>query len=98
MAATRQIVERWPQIKVIGLTMHADDVSLDAMREAGAFDCLSKSGPTETLVSAICAATGTTTPWPRHRHCRFRLISFGSFMFATISGGRCSVTAKIVRR
>jgi PAS domain S-box-containing protein len=64
MAATRQIVERWPQIKVIGLTMHADDVSLDAMRAAGAFDCLSKNGPTETLVSAICAATGTTTPWP----------------------------------
>jgi DNA-binding NarL/FixJ family response regulator len=62
MAATRQIVAMWPQIKVIGLTMHADDVSLDAMRAAGAFDCLPKSGPTETLVSAICAATGPPTP------------------------------------
>jgi PAS domain S-box-containing protein len=62
MAATRQIVATWPQIKVIGLTMHADDVSLDAMRAAGAFDCLPKSGPTENLVSAIYAATHWPAP------------------------------------
>ena len=62
MAATRRIVASWPQIKVIGLTMHADDVTFDSMREAGAVDCLPKSGPTETLVSAICAATGPPTP------------------------------------
>jgi PAS domain S-box-containing protein len=68
MAATRQIVATWPQIKVIGLTMHADEVSLDAMRAAGAFECLSKSGPTETLVNAICAATGATPPSPDVSH------------------------------
>ena len=68
MAATRQIVGRWPDIKVIGLTMHADDVTFDAMRGAGAVDCLPKSGPTETLVNAICAATGATPPSPDVSH------------------------------
>jgi CheY-like chemotaxis protein len=61
MAATRQIAARWPQIKVIGLTMHSDEASHQAMRAAGAAACLAKSGPTETLVSAICTAIGGTT-------------------------------------
>jgi PAS domain S-box-containing protein len=61
MAATRQIMARWPQIRVIGLTMHSDDASQDAMRAAGAVACLPKSGPTETLVSAICTATSPVT-------------------------------------
>jgi PAS domain S-box-containing protein len=61
MAATRQIVARWPQIKVIGLTMHSEDASHNAMRAAGAAACLAKSGPTETLVSAICTAMRGTT-------------------------------------
>jgi DNA-binding NarL/FixJ family response regulator len=65
MAATRQIVARWPQIKVIGLTMHSDDASHEAMRRAGAAACFAKSGPTESLVSAICTALGTPTRRPR---------------------------------
>ena len=64
IAATREIAAAWPQIKVIGLTMHADETSRDAMRAAGAVDCLVKTGPTDDLVSAICAATGSTPPWP----------------------------------
>ena len=59
IVATRQIVANWPQVKVIGLTMHADDATREAMRAAGAFDCLAKSDPTEILVGAILAATGT---------------------------------------
>ncbi len=64
MAATRQILARWPQIKVIGLTMHSDDASHNAMRAAGAAACLAKSGPTEALVSAICTAKGATVRRP----------------------------------
>jgi len=62
--ATRQIAAACPQIKVIGLTMHADEDSREAMRAAGAVDCLVKTGPTEDLVAAICAATGSAPPWP----------------------------------
>ncbi len=54
--ATRQIATAWPRIKVIGLTMHADESCYDAMRSAGAMDCLTKNGPAETLLHAIRAA------------------------------------------
>ena len=64
IAATRQIAAACPQIKVIGLTMHADEDSREAMRAAGAVECLVKTGPTEDLVAAICAATGTAPPRP----------------------------------
>jgi CheY-like chemotaxis protein len=57
---TRRIAAAWPSIKVIGLTMHADESSHDAMRSAGAVDCLVKSGPTEALLQAIRAAMSTT--------------------------------------
>jgi len=63
IAATRHIVATWPKVKVIGLTMHADETSRDAMRAAGAVDCLVKTGPTDDLVNAICAATGSAPPW-----------------------------------
>jgi CheY-like chemotaxis protein len=54
--ATRRIAVRWPRIKVIGLTMHADKVIHHAMRSAGAVGCLVKSGPTEALLHAIRTA------------------------------------------
>jgi signal transduction histidine kinase/ActR/RegA family two-component response regulator len=57
--ATRQIAAAWPRIKVIGLTMQADESSHNAMRSAGAIDCLAKNGPTETLLHAIRAAGST---------------------------------------
>ena len=64
IAATRQIAAVWPHVKVIGLTMHSDDASRNAMRAAGAVDCLVKTDPTDNLVKAIGTATGTTEPWP----------------------------------
>ncbi len=54
--ATRQIRAAWPHIKVIGLTMHADDSPHDAMLAAGAVKSHVKSGPTQELISAIRAA------------------------------------------
>jgi signal transduction histidine kinase/ActR/RegA family two-component response regulator len=62
IAATRHIVATWPHVKVIGLTMHADEASHDAMRAAGAVDCLVKTGPTDDLVNAIYTATSPATP------------------------------------
>jgi DNA-binding NarL/FixJ family response regulator len=58
--ATRQIAAAWPRIKVIGLTMHGDESCFEAMRSAGAVDCLAKNGPTETLLHAIRAAVPAT--------------------------------------
>jgi len=54
--ATRRIRSAWPHVQVIGLTMHADDSFHEAMRTAGAMDCLVKSGPTEDLLDAIRTA------------------------------------------
>ncbi len=64
IAATRRIAAAWPQIRVIGLTMHADETSHNAMRAAGAIDCLVKTGPTDDLVAAIRTVTGPAGPWP----------------------------------
>ncbi len=56
--ATRRIVTQLPQIRVIGLSMHAEADMAARMREAGAIAYLPKSGPPEDLVSAIrlCAS------------------------------------------
>jgi PAS domain S-box-containing protein len=59
IAATRRIAAAWPHIKVVGLTMHADETSHNAMRAAGAIDCLVKTGPTDDLVAAIRTVTGS---------------------------------------
>jgi two-component system response regulator NreC len=50
--ATRLIKLDFPNIKVIGFTMHPDEVGA-AMRRAGAIACISKSQPAEVLISAI---------------------------------------------
>jgi PAS domain S-box-containing protein len=60
--ATRRLTATWPRIKVIGLTMHADQSTHDAMCAAGAVDCLPKGGPTLDLVRAISAAASATAP------------------------------------
>jgi DNA-binding NarL/FixJ family response regulator len=60
--ATRRLAATWPQIKVIGLTMHADKSTHDAMCAAGAVDCLRKSGPTHDLIRAISVATSLIAP------------------------------------
>jgi DNA-binding NarL/FixJ family response regulator len=53
--ATRRITGAWPRIRVVGLTMYADSDHHDAMRDAGAVECLVKSGPSEELIRAIHA-------------------------------------------
>jgi signal transduction histidine kinase len=53
--ATRIILGKLPQARVIGLSMHIDGGVADAMRQAGAVSYLTKGGPSEDLVAAIRA-------------------------------------------
>jgi DNA-binding NarL/FixJ family response regulator len=55
LEATRQIKARWPEVKVIFLTMHL--LHLDQARAAGADALLVKGGPSEELVNTIVNAT-----------------------------------------
>jgi PAS domain S-box-containing protein len=51
--ATRIIHNDWPEIRIIGLSMFEEADRAQAMRDAGAVDYLTKSGPAETLINAI---------------------------------------------
>ncbi len=51
--ATRIIHKELPEVRVIGLSMFQEGEQRTAMREAGAVDYLTKSGPSETLIEAI---------------------------------------------
>ena len=51
--ATRQITEAWPQVRVIGLSMHEEDGMAAQMRAAGASDYLTKGGSAEELLDVI---------------------------------------------
>jgi len=53
--ATRRILAKDPEIKVIGLSMHADRDVAAAMRSAGAAAYLPKSGLSEDLIATIRA-------------------------------------------
>ena len=54
--ATQIIKRRWPNIKVIGLSMFDESERGARMREAGVDDYVSKSGPPEQLIEAIYAS------------------------------------------
>jgi PAS domain S-box-containing protein len=54
--ATRIIHKEFPQIRIIGLSMFQEGEQQAAMREAGAVDYLTKSGPSEALIEAIRGA------------------------------------------
>ncbi len=54
--ATRQIVADRPGVRIVGLSMHEDQAIAASMREAGAVDFVTKSGPPDALISAIRAA------------------------------------------
>jgi signal transduction histidine kinase len=54
--ATREIVDNDSRVKVIGLSIHSDDEVAKAMREAGAYTYLSKTGPAEDLIATIRTA------------------------------------------
>jgi PAS domain S-box-containing protein len=51
--ATRIIHSEFPEIRVIGLSMFQEGEQAAAMREAGAVNYLSKSGPPEEVLAAI---------------------------------------------
>jgi DNA-binding NarL/FixJ family response regulator len=53
--ATRWIVAQWPQISIIGLSMHDQESMALAMRKAGAKAYLSKDGRGEALIDAVRA-------------------------------------------
>jgi len=56
--ATRIIPGRFPEVRVIGLSMHNDPELDRAMREAGATAYLTKGGPASELIEAIRGLAG----------------------------------------
>ncbi|MFP4145862.1 MAG: PAS domain S-box protein [Phycisphaeraceae bacterium] len=58
--ATREIHAAWPEVRVVGLSMHEGEQTARAMRDAGAAAFLTKDGPPELLLAAI--RRGATTP------------------------------------
>ena len=51
--ATRRIMSRQPDARVVGLSMHKDSDTARQMREAGASAHVAKGGPHENLIAAI---------------------------------------------
>jgi DNA-binding NarL/FixJ family response regulator len=51
--ATRAILAEFPGMHVIGMTLVDNNAESQAIREAGATACVSKSGPMENLIRAI---------------------------------------------
>jgi len=51
--ATRIIHSELPEVHIIGLSMFKEGEQAQAMREAGAVDYLTKSGPSEAVIAAI---------------------------------------------
>lgn len=51
--ATRQILKEQPEIKIIGLSMHANKKYIQAMFQAGGFGYLLKDGDASELITAI---------------------------------------------
>ena len=54
--ATREIRARWPEVHVIGLSVHEDEATAQTMRNAGAATFLPKAGDPEELLRAIISA------------------------------------------
>jgi two-component system response regulator NreC len=53
MEATRQIVEQWPQVKVLVLTMHRAEEYFFEMLKAGASGYILKAAETSELIHAV---------------------------------------------
>ena len=64
IAATRTIVDRWPEAKIVILTMHADPQLAKNATTAGAMGYLVKDCTTEDIVSAIEAAVRGEQTFP----------------------------------
>ncbi len=61
--ATRAIHSDHPDIRIIGLSMFEESERAQALREAGAVDYVTKSGPSSNLIAAIRACM--TARWAR---------------------------------
>jgi PAS domain S-box-containing protein len=57
--ATRAIHREYPEIRIIGLSMHADQDYAQAILDAGAIDYKSKGCPAAELIAAIRASVAT---------------------------------------
>jgi PAS domain S-box-containing protein len=57
--ATRILHQRFPQVQVIGLSMHQNVDMAEAMRAAGAVGYVSKSDLSDTIVAAVLACRAT---------------------------------------
>ena len=55
--ATRIIHSELPSVRIIGLSMFQEGEQAEAMREAGASAYVTKSGPSESVISAIKSCT-----------------------------------------
>jgi PAS domain S-box-containing protein len=58
IAATKLIHDEFPDVCVIGLSMHDDEHAGEQMRQAGAVAYLNKSGPVDSIVQSILACGG----------------------------------------
>ncbi len=55
--ATREIRQRWPQTRIIGLSVQDDETTAKSMLDAGASFFVSKSGDSERMIAAILSLT-----------------------------------------
>ena len=51
--ATREIRRRWPEIRIIGLSVQDDPTTAKSMLDAGAAEFISKSSALEAMIAAI---------------------------------------------
>ena len=56
--ATGAVLASCPDVAVVCLTASANSAEMDALREAGAFECLTKDQDLDTIVDAIARAAG----------------------------------------
>lgn len=62
--ATKAIVKNFPKVKVLGISMHNDDVSIIAMLKAGASGYILKNSDKNTLQKAIAEVYAGKTFFP----------------------------------
>lgn len=60
--ATREILDRWPDVRVIGLSVQDDPKVVEAMKKAGACRFVSKHAPMSELIRVILEVTGERVP------------------------------------
>ncbi len=61
--ATRLITTEMPDVKVLGVSMHSDSVSREALRQAGASGFVSKDSAFQELIRAIEAVIANEGEW-----------------------------------